>query len=150
MLIYDKITAVLRKVPDGEKVFYMLLVEYKIEEKKIVSIWNLTYKADWAAACRAAYTVYDKYQDTEIYVDEKPVEIKDREDLLSLKKAKTLAFGGLSTILKAPLMIRMYGGSNTVEVQLVVNDKIREIVDYQKLNILLEPYLSSIEINICR
>jgi hypothetical protein len=86
----------------------MLLIGVKESNGWLSSRWNLTYSAGWKQICKAAYSVYDYYNQVEILVDGAPVSLSSKDEILQLKEAGNLVLRGISTIVKVPLMITFY------------------------------------------
>jgi hypothetical protein len=124
----------------------MLLIGVKESAGWLSSRWNLTYRVGWKQILKAAYTVYDYYDQVEILVDGIPMGFSSKDEILQLEECSNFVIRGLSTIVKAPLMITFYNQINAVDVTAArVTDEFRD-ADYQKFNMSLGQYMDSIEL----
>lgn len=124
----------------------MLLMGVKDVQGWIISRWNLTYPTGWNGILKACKAVMDDFHHMEILVDNEKTEVKNKEDLLSMKEAGTLTIRGLSAIIKVPIMITFYHQLNAVDVHVAMAAEEFSVLDYEKFNKSLCPYLDSMEI----
>ncbi len=128
----------------------MLLINIKDNGNWINSVWNLTYKVGWEHICKAVNSIYDFYQDTEILIENKIVNIVDKKEILEFTESLNLTVRGVSTIIKVPIMITFHNQTDLVEVIVAkATDEFKQI-DYQKFNISLGQYMDSIELAMYR
>ncbi|MDO4667012.1 MAG: hypothetical protein Q4A90_04145 [Streptococcus sp.] len=128
----------------------MLLMAIKENMGWVLSQWNSTYAVGWEQICKAVYFMFDYYDNTEILVDDKLIDLSSKEEIIKIGEARNMTIRGISKILKVPLMITFFNQINTVNVNVAqANEEFKE-VDYQKFNLSLCQYLDSIELSMYR
>ena len=124
----------------------MLLIGVKEENAWLVSRWHLTYRVGWEHICKAAHSVYDYYQGLEILVDDKTVNVTNKESVLSIDESSSMTIRGISTIIGIPIMITIYNQTNIVDINVAKATEEFSSADYQSFNKSLCQYLDSMEI----
>lgn len=124
----------------------MLLIDVKDDKVWLFSRWNLTYRCGWEQILKGLISVYDYYEQMEILVNDKVLDIKDKNDIMNIGESNTLTFRGISTILKVPVMITFYNQLQAVDVNVAKVTKEFEVCDYQKFNVSMGQYMDSIEL----
>lgn len=125
----------------------MVLIGVTEENKWLRSSWNLTYRIGWNHICKGVHAIFDYYEHIEILVNGQPVEINNKDDILTIDENNNLMVRGISTIIKCPIMITFYNQLSRVDVSVpCINDEFKE-ADYQKFNMSLCQYLDSIELS---
>lgn len=124
----------------------MLLLGVIEKDGWLMSTFNLTYRVEWNKICGAVRTAYDYYENTEILVDDKKVNISSKEDVMKIKEARSITVRGLSKIVKVPIVITFFNQLLTVNVAVAcATDEFKE-ADYQKFNMSLGQYMDSLEL----
>lgn len=126
----------------------MLLINVKDDKLWLFSRWNLTYKYSWEQILKGVTYVYDYYENMEILIDDKVLDIKDKTDIINIEESSRLTFRGISKILKVPIMITFYNQLQAVDVNVAKVTKEFEVCDYQKFNMSMGQYMDSIELAI--
>lgn len=128
----------------------MLLVGVKEDNAWLLSRWNLTYRVGWEHICKAAKSVYDYYQGLEILVDNKMVNVTNKDELMNLEEARAMTIRGMSTIVKIPIMITFYNQTNVVDVNVAKATEEFKNAEYESFNKSLCQYLDSMELAMYR
>lgn len=128
----------------------MLLAGVKENGGWLMSRWNLTYKVGWEHICKAVHSVYEFYAQPEVLTDNKPAVLGKKEDILKLDEKGSMTVRGMSTIIKAPVMITFYNQTNAVDVNVAKATGEFAEADYQKFNMSLCQYMDSIELAMYR
>ena len=128
----------------------MLLLGVREENSWLLSTFNLTYAVGWDNTCKAVNTAYDYYDDTEILVDGKKIDISFKDNVLKLTEAGNMTIRGMSKIIKVPLMITFYDQLKTVNVAVARTTEEFKEANYQKFNTSLEEYMDSLELAMYR
>ena len=124
----------------------MVLLGVKADGAWLVSRWRLTYRIGWIHICKAVRSTFPDFSNVEILVDQKPVEISNRDDILNLEERGSMVIRGVSDIMKNRVMITFYNQLQIVDVHVERStDEFME-ADYQKFNISFGQYLDSIEL----
>ena len=124
----------------------MLLIGVKEENAWLISRWNLTYRVGWEHICKAAHSVYDYYNGLEILVDDRAVNVMNKESVLSIDESSSMTIRGMSTIVGIPIMITFYNQTNIVDINVARATEEFKSADYQSFNKSLCQYLDSMEI----
>lgn len=112
----------------------------------LVSRWKLTYRIGWVHICKAVRSAFSDFSNVEILVDQNPVEISNRDDILKLEECGSMIIRGASDIMKSRVMITFYNQLQFVDVHVERStDEFME-ADYQKFNMSFGQYLDSLEI----
>ena len=128
----------------------MLLIGFKEDENWLISRWNLTYRVGWEQILKATFSIYDYYENLEILIGNKQLNIENKEDILKTNENSSLTIRGISKIIKVPIMITFYNQMNLVDVSVLkLTDEFKE-TNYEKFNISLCQYMDSIEISMYR
>lgn len=128
----------------------MLLVGVKEENAWLLSRWNLTYRVGWEHICKAAKSVYDYYKGLEILVDNKVVNVANKDELMNLEESRAMTIRGMSTIVKVPIMITFYNQTNIVDVNIAKATEEFKSAEYESFNKSLCQYLDSLELAMYR
>lgn len=126
------------------------MIETKENAGWLLSRWNLTYAVGWEQICKATSAMFDYYDNTEILVDDKLVDLSSKEEVMKLDEARKMTIRGISKIVKVPLMITFYNQTNAVNANIAQLKDEFMIADYQKLNISLGQYMDSVELSMYR
>lgn len=128
----------------------MLLVGVKEDENWLISRWNLTYRIGWEKILNGTYAVYDCYQNLEILIGNKPLNIENKKDILNIEENSNLIIRGFSKIVETPIMITFYNQLNFVDVSVLKKENEFKDTNYQKFNYSLCQYMDSIELAMYR
>lgn len=128
----------------------MLLVGVRESNGWLLSRWNLTYRVGWKHICKAVNAVYDLYEQQEVLVDNKPVVVGSKEDILKLDEAGNLTIRGVSKIIEVPIMITFMNQTKVVDVNVAQATSEFLEADYQKFNMSMCQYMDSIELAMYR
>lgn len=128
----------------------MLLMTIKENTGWLLSQWNLTYSVGWEQICKAIYFMFDYYDNTEILVDEKLIDLSSKEEIIKIDEARNMTIRGISKIIKAPLMITFFNQTSVVNVNIVKVNEEFKTADYQKFNFSMCQYMDSIELSMYR
>lgn len=128
----------------------MLLLGVREENSWLTSTFNLTYPVGWDKICKAVSMIYGFYDNVEILVDNKKIDISSKEKILKLEEAGNMTIRGISTIIKVPIMITFFNQLKTVNVAVPCMAGEFEKADYQKFNMLLGEYMDSLELAMYR
>ena len=86
----------------------MVLLGVKADGAWLVSRWKLTYRIGWVHICKAVRSAFSDFSNAEILVDQNPVEISNRDDILKLEECGSMVIRGTSGIMKSRVMITFY------------------------------------------
>lgn len=128
----------------------MLLLEIKENAGWVLSQWNLTYAVGWEQICKAVYFMFDYYDNTEILVDDKLIDLSSKEEIIKIDESGSMTIRGVSKIMKVPLMITFFNQTSAVNVNVAQVNEEFKIVDYQKFNFSLCQYMDSVELSMHR
>lgn len=128
----------------------MLLKAIKENKGWMLSQWNLTYSVGWEQICKAVYFMFDYYDNTEILVDDKPIDLSSKEEIIKIDELGNMTIRGISKIIKIPLMITFFNQTNVVNVNVAQVNEEFKTTDYQKFNFSLCQYMDSIELSMYR
>lgn len=128
----------------------MLLLGVREENGWLASTFNLTYPVGWEKICKAVSMAYGYYDNAEVLVDDKVIDISSAEEILTLEEAGTMTIRGISTIIKVPIMITFFNQLQTVNVAVPCMTEEFEKADYQKFNMSLGRYMDSLELAMYR
>jgi hypothetical protein len=128
----------------------MLLLGVGEERGWLMSTFNLTYPVGWDKICKAVSMAYGYYDKVEVLVDNEVIDISSADDILTLDEAGTMTIRGISTIIKAPVMITFFNQLQTVNVAVPCMAGEFEKADYQKFNMSLGQYMDSLELAMYR
>lgn len=128
----------------------MLLLEIKENAGWVLSQWNLTYAVGWEQICKAVYFMFDYYDNTEILVDDKLIDLSSKEEILKIDESGSMTIRGVSKIMKVPLMITFFNQTSAVNVNVAQVNEEFKTVDYQKFNFSLCQYMDSVELSMHR
>lgn len=124
----------------------MLLIDVKDDKLWLFSRWNLTYSCNWEQILKGISHVYDYYDNMEILINNKVLDIKDKSNILSIPESSKITFRGLSKVVHVPIMITLYNQLQVVDVNVAKTTKEFEVCNYKNFNISMGQYLDSIEI----
>ncbi|MDD7769470.1 hypothetical protein [Suipraeoptans intestinalis] len=128
----------------------MLLKAIKENKGWMLSQWNLTYSVGWEQICKAVYFMFDYYDNTEILVDDKPIDLSSKEEIIKIDESGNMTIRGISKIIKVPLMITFFNQTSVVNVNVAQVNEEFKTTDYQKFNFSLCQYMDSIELSMYR
>ena len=101
----------------------MLLMGVKEENGWLCSQWNLTYGTGWTEITKAVKTAYPYYENVEVLVDNRKVDLQSAEDVLCLEE-----------------------GGQRVDVWVAcATDEFKE-ADYESFNLSMGQYMDSMEL----
>ena len=124
----------------------MLLLGVRKENGWLLSTFKLTYGVGWREICNAVSATYDYYDNVEVLVDDKRVNISSKDEILQLEEAGSIIIRGLSKIVEAPLMLTFFNQLQKVNVAVAcATDEFLE-ADYQKFNMSIGQYMDSVEL----
>ena len=83
----------------------MLLLGVEKENGWLFAEYSLTYRVDWEHICKGVKLAYDYYENVEVLVDDKIVNINSKEQVMDLEEAGKMTIRGISMIIGVPLMI---------------------------------------------
>ncbi len=128
----------------------MVLLSVRKEDGWILSTFNLTYKVGWDNICKAIYATYDCYENVEVLIDDKTIEINSKEEILKLEEAGNMTIRGMCKIINAWIMIKFYNQLNVVNVTMPCVTKDFDEVSYEKFNLAIGQYMDSLELAMYR
>ena len=124
----------------------MVLLGVKADGAWLVSRWQLTYQIGWEHICKAVHSAYPDFSNVEILVDQNPVELSNRDDILTLEERSSMVIRGASGTMKNRVMITFYNQLQIADVHVERStDEFME-PDYQKFSQSFGQYLDSLEI----
>ena len=113
----------------------MLLMGVKEENGWLCSQWNLTYGTGWTEITKAVKTAYPYYENVEVLVDNRKVDLQSAEDVLRLEEGGNMVIRGTSTVIKVPMMVKFYNQLQMVDVWVAcATDEFKE-ADYKSFNL---------------
>lgn len=113
----------------------MLLMGVKEENGWLCSQWNLTYGTGWTEITKAVKTAYPYYENVEVLVDNRKVDLQSAEDVLCLEEGGDMVIRGTSTVIKVPMMVKFYNQLQRVDVWVAcATDEFKE-ADYKSFNL---------------
>ncbi len=124
----------------------MLLMELNKDKGWLFSDWKLAYPVGWEQICKAVAAVYPSFSNPELLVNNKPVKVESRDDVMALDEAENLMIRGGSNILRVPVMITFFNQTNIAKVVVAQATDEFKHTDYQKFNMSMCQFLDSIEI----
>ena len=77
------------------------LLSVRKEDGWLLSTFNLTYKVGWDNICKAIYATYDCYENVEVLIDDKTIEINSKEEILKLEEAGNMTMSWMCKIINA-------------------------------------------------
>ena len=86
----------------------MLLLGVEKENGWLFAEYSLTYRVDWEYICKGVKLAYDYYENVEVLVDDKIVNINSKEQVIELEEAGKMTIRGISKIIGVPLMITFF------------------------------------------
>lgn len=128
----------------------MLLMAIKENDGWLLSQWNLTYSVGWKQICKALYYMFDYYDNTEILVDDRQIDLSSKEEIIKISEARNMTIRGISKIMKVPLMITFFNQTRVVNINVAQVNEEFKTTDYQKFNLSLCQYMDSIELSMYR
>mgnify|MGYP000000900342 FL=1 len=124
----------------------MLLMGVKEENGWLCSQWNLTYGTGWTEITKAVKTAYPYYENVEVLVDNRKVNLQSAEDVLCLEEGGNMVIRGTSTVIKVPMMVKFYNQLQRVDVWVAcATDEFKE-ADYKSFNLSMGQYMDSMEL----
>ena len=124
----------------------MLLMGVKEENGWLCSQWNLTYGTGWTEITKAVKTAYPYYENVEVLVDNRKVDLQSAEDVLCLEEGGDMVIRGTSTVIKVPMMVKFYNQLQRVDVWgACATDEFKE-ADYKSFNLSMGQYMDSMEL----
>ena len=128
----------------------MLLLGVEKENGWLFAEYSLTYKVDWEHICKGVKLAYDYYENVEVLVDDKIVNINSKEQVMELEEAGKMTIRGISKIIGVPLMITFYNQLQVVRCSVGCVTEEFQAADYEKFNKSLAQYMDSLEITMFR
>ena len=128
----------------------MLLIAVREDKGWLLSTWNLTYAVGWEQICKAVHSMFDYYENPEILVANKIMNVSSKGDIIKLDEAGNMTVRGMSKILKVPMMITFFNQIYTVNVGVAQIKEEFKTVDYQRFNMSLGQYMDSVELSMYR
>ncbi|MFA6337630.1 MAG: hypothetical protein WCX26_02790 [Saccharofermentanales bacterium] len=86
------------------------------------------------------------YDGLQILSGDDVVNLNNEEELMKLIEARSLTFRGMSTIVKAPIMITFYNQLNAVDVNVAKASEEFSVAEYERFIKSLCQYMDSIEL----
>ena len=116
-----------------------------------LSRWELTYRIGWDKIKKAVALAYEFYDHVEILVDNIPVDVKCKEDILKIEERGNMVIRGQSKIINnQPVMIVFYNQLAAVDVNVArMSDEFND-TNYEKFNHSMCQFLDSIELAMYR
>ena len=124
----------------------MLLLGVKKENGWLFAEYRLTYRVGWDHICKGVKLAYDYYDNVEVLVDDKIVNINSKEQVMELEEAGNMTIRGISKIIGVPLMITFYNQLQVVRCSVGCVTEEFQVADYEKFNKSLAQYMDSLEI----
>lgn len=106
----------------------------------------MTYGASWKSILKACSSVMKYYDGLQILSGDDVVNLNNEEELMKLIEARSLTFRGMSTIVKAPIMITFYNQLNAVDVNVAKASEEFSVAEYERFIKSLCQYMDSIEL----
>ena len=128
----------------------MLLLGVEKENGWLFAEYRLTYKVGWEHICRGVELAYDYYENVEVLVDDKIVNINSKEQVMELEEAGKMTIRGISKIIGVPLMITFFNQLQVARCSVACATEEFQVADYEKFNKSLAQYMDSLEIAMFR
>ena len=128
----------------------MLLLGVEKENGWLLAEYSLTYRVDWEHICKGVKLAYDYYENVEVLVDDKIVNINSKEQVMDLKEAGKMTIRGISKIIGVPLMITFFNQLQVARCSVACVTEEFQVADYEKFNKSLAQYMDSLEITMFR
>ena len=110
----------------------------------------LTYRVGWEHICRGVELAYDYYDNVEVLVGDKIVNINSKEQVMDLEEAGKMTIRGISKIIGVPLMITFFNQLQVARCSVACATEEFQTADYEKFNKSLAQYMDSLEIAMFR
>ena len=112
----------------------------------LLSTFTLTNRVSWEMMLQAVYAAFEYFADITIFVDDHSIELKSREDVLSIPEARNIGIGGESVVVKEPMIIIFYNQVHFINLRIRCgNDDLRDL-DYEGFNKIVCPIVDAIEL----
>ena len=128
----------------------MLLLGVEKENGWLLAEYSLTYRVDWKHICKGVKLAYDYYENVEVLVDDKIVNINSKEQVIDLVEAGKMTIRGISKIIGVPLMITFFNQLQVARCSVACATEEFQAADYEKFNKSLAQYMDSLEIAMFR
>ena len=128
----------------------MLLLGVEKENGWLLAEYSLTYRVDWEHICKGVKLAYDYYENVEVLVDDKIVNINSKEQVMDLKEAGKMTIRGISKIIGVPLMITFFNQLQVARCSVACVTEEFQVADYEKFNKSLAQYMDSLELAMFR
>ncbi|ERK59225.1 hypothetical protein HMPREF1983_00600 [Gemella bergeri ATCC 700627] len=128
----------------------MLLLGVEKENGWLFAEYRLTYRVGWKHICKAVNLAYDYYDNIEILVDDKIINIHSKEEVLKIKEAGKMTIRGISKVVGVPLMITFFNQLQAVRCSVGCVTEEFQAAEYEKFNKSLAQYMDSLEIAMYR
>jgi len=128
----------------------MLLLGVEKENGWLFAEYSLTYRVDWEHICKGVKLAYDYYENVEVLVDDKIVNINSKEQVMDLVEAGKMTIRGISKIIGVPLMITFFNQLQVARCSVACATEEFQVADYEKFNKSLAQYMDSLEIAMFR
>ena len=128
----------------------MLLLGVEKENGWLLAEYSLTYRVDWEHICKGVKLAYDYYENVEVLVDDKIVNINSKEQVMDLEEAGKMTIRGFSIIIGVPLMITFFNQLQVARCSVACATEEFQTADYEKFNKSLAQYMDSLEIAMFR
>ena len=128
----------------------MLLLGVETENGWLFAEYSLTYKVDWEHICKGVKLAYDYYENVEVLVDDKIVNINSKEQVMDLEEAGKMTIRGISIIIGVPLMITFFNQLQVARCSVACATEEFQTADYEKFNKSLAQYMDTLEIAMFR
>ena len=124
----------------------MLLIGVEKENGWLFAEYSLTYRVDWEHICKGVKLAYDYYENVEVLVDDKIVNINSKEQVMDLEEAGKMTIRGISIIIGVTLMITFFNQLQVARCSVACATEEFQTADYEKFNKSLAQYMDSLEI----
>ena len=128
----------------------MLLLGVEKENGWLLAEYSLTYRVDWEHICKGVKLAYDYYENVEVLVDDKIVNINSKEQVMYLEESRKMTIRGFSKIIGVPLMITFFNQLQVARCSVACVTEEFQVADYEKFNKSLAQYMDSLEIAMFR
>ena len=128
----------------------MLLLGVEKENGWLLAEYSLTYRVDWKHICKGVKLAYDYYENVEVLVDDKIVNVNSKEQVMDLEEAGKMTIRGISKIIGVPLMITFFNQLQVARCSVACATEEFQAADYEKFNKSLAQYMDSLEIAMFR
>ena len=128
----------------------MLLLGVEKENGWLLAEYSLTYRVDWEHICKGVKLAYDYYENVEVLVDDKIVNINSKEQVMDLEEVGKMTIRGFSNIIGVPLMITFFNQLQVARCSVACVTEEFQVADYEKFNKSLAQYMDSLEIAMFR